>query len=239
EPFDQALLLASAPEPLVLGITRAGSGWQLSQASAHASQPLATLESAEPAWLSACTDGARALFALGDGQRVQLGSFTPGARDVRLWSVQTAEVVQAIDPEQPQLDRVRVLCGTQAALLLVRERDRRLSALICRDREQSCHKLTLASDVSQFSALLGAHDVLIAYAGRDRPQVRVRSLDLAQLKLSAERVPAACWSKSGLCARPSLARLGERVVLAAPEGTDLLLLESADEGQSWSTPPVL
>jgi hypothetical protein len=83
------------------------------------------------------------------------------------------------------------------------------------------------------------HGALVAYAGATTAQVRVRSIDLMQSTLGPERVPAACWSKSGLCARPTLARVGSRIMLFAPEKTDLVALESADEGESFSTPPVL
>jgi hypothetical protein len=80
---------------------------------------------------------------------------------------------------------------------------------------------------------------LIAYAGRDNAQVRIRSLDVARRKLGAERIPAACWSNGGLCARSSLARLGHRILLVAPEKTDLLALESGDEGATWTAPSIL
>jgi hypothetical protein len=36
-----------------------------------------------------------------------------------------------------------------------------------------------------------------------------------------------------MCGVPVLARLGSRIVLGAREGTDLLALESPDEGATW------
>jgi hypothetical protein len=156
-----------------------------------------------------------------------------------VWSTQLVSIEQAIDRDDAQHDRVRTLCGAQGVLVVLREADDRLSALTCRDGDSACRKLSLASEVNQFSALLGERGALFAYAGKERAQVRVRSLDLATLKLGPERIPAACWSKSGLCTSPRLARVGARVVLTAPDKTDLLVLESADEGASWSAPSVL
>ena len=76
-------------------------------------------------------------------------------------------------------------------------------------------------------------------ASQGAPQIRVRSIELEPARLAPERVPAACWTAQGLCARPTLARLGRRIVLVAPEKSDLRALESPDEGESWSPVPVL
>jgi hypothetical protein len=50
-----------------------------------------------------------------------------------------------------------------------------------------------------------------------------------------EQVPAVCWTDArGLCSTPTLASIGERVLLGAREGTDLRVLESADAGLTWA-----
>jgi hypothetical protein len=148
-------------------------------------------------------------------------------------------IEQGVDRERPNRDRAITVCKAQGALVVVREVNDQLSAIVCRDLDAPCQKLQLASEVEHFSVLANERGALIAYAGKAAAQVRVRSIDSERGTLGPERIPAACWSKTGLCSTPTLARVGRRIVLAAPEQTDLLMLESADEGESFSAPPVL
>jgi hypothetical protein len=238
EQVDEALLLSSLRGPVVLGMSRVDLSWQLAQLSANASEPLAQISGDGPTWLSGCADEGRTAFAFGDDERLIVGARAV-AGDVHLWSTQPTSLTHVIDRDDPQRDRVHTLCSAHGVLVVMREADDRLSALFCRDSEPSCRELMIAPEVDSFTALLTARGALFAYASQEQAQVRVRGLDFTSLKLSAERVPAGCWSKSGLCSRPVLARLGSRVVLAAPDKTDLLLLESADEGATWTAPPVL
>ena len=88
--------------------------------------------------------------------------------------------------------------------------------------------------------LAGPEHVLLAQAGDgEHPQIFVSQLDLASLRASKPWAPAACWAGSrGQCGPPHLARLGNRIVLAGHAGTDLSVLESADEGRTWTPAPV-
>jgi hypothetical protein len=146
---------------------------------------------------------------------------------------------QVIDSEHPDRDRVALVCKQQGALLIAHDADDRLSAIACSEASGTCHKHHVASDVTHFSLLATGRGALIAYAGRDAAQVRVRAFDGAREALGPEHIPAACWSKRGMCGKPTLARLGRRILLVAPEKTDLLALESTDEGATWTAPPVL
>lgn len=234
---DDALLLDSPHGPAVLAVAREESAWKLEKIEANSAESLGEITGDGPVWLSGCADRQRTAFAFGDDERVVIGSRAHAG--LHVWSTQRAAIERAIDRDDAQRDRVRTLCSAQGVLVVLREADDRLSLLSCRDQETSCRKLSLAPEVEHFSALLGERAALFAYAGKARAQVRVRSLDLATLKLGPERIPAACWSQSGLCTRPSLARVGSRIVLATADKTDLLVLESADEGATWSAPPVL
>jgi hypothetical protein len=75
----------------------------------------------------------------------------------------------------------------------------------------------------------------VAFAGaKNTAQIRLQTLDVRGQLLGTERVPAACWApRGGLCGTPTLQRVGQRLLLGAREGTDLMLLESADLGESW------
>jgi hypothetical protein len=65
--------------------------------------------------------------------------------------------------------------------------------------------------------------------------VRVARVEPGGARVSAARVPAACWDDdTGLCGAPELAARNGRFVLVTREGTDLRVLESLDGGASWS-----
>jgi hypothetical protein len=238
--LDQGIVLAVAGEPLVLGVQRSASGARLLQVGADASTPLAEL-GAGASWLTGCADGQRAGFAFGNGQRMLIGELVPAADGLRprLWEEVAFGVENVIDPEAAQRDRVLRLCTPQAALVLARDASDQLTALVCRRSEPRCQQLRLASGVNAFSAVPTAHGALVAYAGEGAPQIRVRAIELEGARLGPERVPAPCWTNRGMCTRPRLARLGRRIVLVAPERTDLRALESPDDGESWSAVPAL
>jgi hypothetical protein len=238
--LDDALVLATNDGPLVLGITRAVDRAQLLHVRARASTPLAELAGTEPVWLAACAEDRRVTFAFGAAGQLRIGMLESASKEGgRSWAELTLPVTQVIDGERRDRDRVALVCKQQGALLIAHEADDRLTAIACDESAQQCRKLHIASEVAHFSTIATSRGALIAYAGAQAAQVRVRTFDSARVALGPERIPSACWSKRGLCAKPSLARVGARIVLVAPEKTDLLALESADDGETWSTPPTL
>jgi hypothetical protein len=191
-------------------------------------------------WLAACAADRRVTFAFGAAGQARIGALVPASSErVRSWAELALPMRQVIDGEYPDRDRVALVCKQQDALLIAHGADDRLTAVACSEPAQHCRKLHIASDVVRFSVVATSRGALIAYAGAQAAQVRVRSFDSTQVALGPERIPGACWSKRGMCSKPALARLGGRILLVAPEKTDLLALESADEGETWSTPPVL
>ena len=52
---------------------------------------------------------------------------------------------------------------------------------------------------------------------------------------TATTVPGPCWERwGGMCGEPTFSRAGDRLVLAARSGADLMALESSDAGRGWS-----
>jgi hypothetical protein len=238
--LDDALVLPTSDGPLVLGVTHAAGRAQLLHVSARSSTMLGELPGPEPVWLAACAADQRVTFAFGAAGQARIGTLVPASKaGSRTWAELALPMRQVIDSEHPDRDRVALVCKQQGALLIAHDADDRLSAIACSESAQNCRTLHIASDVARFSVVATRSGALIAYAGAQAAQVRVRAFDGTRVAFGPERIPGACWSKRGMCAKPALARLGGRILLVAPEKTDLLALESADEGETWSTPPVL
>jgi hypothetical protein len=119
-------------------------------------------------------------------------------------------------------------------MVLLRDAKDTLRAVVC-EPGQPCSVSALASAVQGFAFELHDDQLLLAYAGvQNVAQIRLLTLDTQARVSVPERVPAACWApRGGLCGTPVLARVGQRLLLGAREGTDLMLLESPDDGASW------
>ncbi len=216
-----------------------GTQGTLSLVQAEPREPLAVFAGPTAPWVAACGEQNGLGYVAGDGSAVVLGRVAErGVRRFAPIALATREVIHEHDP---RLDRVVRLCREQGALSVVHTSDNDLIAVWCKDSESTCHALNVAKGVRSFAALSSEHGALIAFSGdTDTPQIFVRSLDVSQGTLSGERIPGTCWASSrGMCGPPILERLGARVVLGARQGTDLILLESADEGVTWTTPSVL
>jgi hypothetical protein len=110
-----------------------------------------------------------------------------------------------------------------------------LWTVFCPLQGDSCEVQRVASGIDRHAALQTEDSILFAYAGAaEAPQIYTRSVDLRGVPTSPQQTPSTCWlPRSGMCGAPTLARLGQRVVLAARDGTDLAALESPDLGHSW------
>jgi hypothetical protein len=241
-PVDQALVLPSERHAVVLGLTRGKGHVQLAQLGADAALPIASLKTHGDFWLTGCARDGRVAFAFGDGSSLRAGELARSASGLapQLWDELTLSSRRQIDPEEAGRDGIVTLCTRDGTLVLVRDAADELRAFACRRQDVRCLPISIAAHVRHFSALATSRGVLVAYAGEATPQVRIRQIDTGSAAIGAEVIPAACWSSGkGMCGRPVLARLGTRILLVAPEKTDLNALESADEGQSWRPPPTL
>jgi hypothetical protein len=210
----------------------------LTQLQPEGPRPLASFASAEAPWVVACARGDGLDFATGTKGELRIGRVRGAA--TTLWdavALPTSAVVHASDVEK---DAVRLSCADERAFALVRDAQHALTALVCSEGTSACRSKQLAVGAHAMTLLAVPGHMLVAHAGDDEhPQVLLTRLKLTDLGSKPSRAPAACWAGSrGLCGPPHLARLGTRVILAGHDDTDLSLLESADEGLTWTAPPV-
>jgi hypothetical protein len=224
------LLLARAGGPRVLMVARSEDEMTLSELTPDALTPITSLAGAGAPWLVACQDGESIQLAFGHEHalvvRQNEAQFEPLA----------VELASVVDLQDAAYDRVRPVCGAGATLrTLVHEKGGRLALVSCTPGEAKCKSEPVASDVHGFAALVHNERLIVAYSGAgESSQVRVRSMSLVQPDAAEEQIPAVCWSDArGLCSMPTLALVGERVLLGAREGTDLRVLESGDAGLTW------
>lgn len=229
------LLLAREGGPLVLLAGRDASGMTLSELTPDAAHTLGTLPGEGKAWVNGCVDGTTVQLAYGHDHALAFARRADGA-PLERWESLPIELRDVIDQRDPAYDRVRPLCGAgDVVRTLVHDKRERVSLVTCKAGEPRCTQEPVAADVHGFAALVDGARLIVAYAGAgDAGQVRVRSMSLSAADAAEEQVPAICWSDArGLCGPPTLALLGERVLLGAREGTDLRVLESADSGLNW------
>jgi hypothetical protein len=206
----------------------------LSRIEPRALTPLAELEGEGAGWVVGCAREGAVDMVFGNDTQLMLGrlpSEAPPQLSAAL-ALATRHVVHDTDPAR---DAIQPLCGPQSVIALVRDAEERLLAVHCPLAESACASHVVAEGVHSFSALAIEGGALVAFAGLgEMAQIRVRSLDERARPVGGERVPAACWSPAGgMCGAPLLTRIGERIVLGAREGADVLALESADGGQRW------
>ena len=229
------LLLSLAGEPVVLMAQASAQKTQLSRVLPDAVNVLAELPGEGKAWATGCADEDALTLAFGHEHALVLASLS---RDGSFTSHEpvSVELLDVLSERDVARDRAVVLCGMHAGQsLVVQDKRDRLLLVSCTAETPRCRVEPLAASVRSFAVLARADRLILAYAGDgENSQIRVRSLLLASPGSAEERVPAVCWSDAkGLCGAPVLARVGERAILGAREGTDLRVLESADDGQSW------
>lgn len=206
--------------------------------SESGAQPLASFANDRVPWATACAHNDALYYAAGDGSSLVIGKVR--GQVVRTWEPVPFASEHAIDERDPRRDKAIVACHAAGAVTVVSAADGALKAIQCTEESATCRVHTVAPKAQSKAVLPTPSGLLVAYSESvERPQIFVRRLDVARSALYEPVVPAACWEGGrGLCGEPLLAQLGGRVVLGASEGAELLLLESADEGASWSAPPV-
>jgi hypothetical protein len=196
---------------------------------------LAQLPPGKYGWIvgTACPDGAS--FTFGSDNLLALGAITSDGQ-LSMRAPLPLALDQVVHDSDPAHDRVHNLCAAQGHLFaLARDPRDNLLAIGCQ-ADVACESRAVASGVRTFAALsLDEQATLVAYAGsKNLAQLRLQTLGPNGERRAAERVPSACWAPSGgMCGTPVLGRVGSRILLGAREGTDLMVLESADRGVSW------
>ncbi|HEY6879049.1 MAG TPA: hypothetical protein VI299_13575 [Polyangiales bacterium] len=221
-------LLLSRPEgPRVLLAARTDEALTLSELTPDALTTIATLPGAGAPWAVACQQGETVQLAFGHEHALVV------RRGEEQFAPVPVELHEVIDARDAAYDRVRPLCESGGTL--VHDARDRLLLISCEAGTPQCKSELVAADVHGFAALVHNERLIVAYAGvGESSQVRVRSISMRGNDAAEEQVPAVCWSDSrGLCGTPTLARVGERILLGAREGTDLRVLESGDAGLTW------
>jgi hypothetical protein len=225
-----------AGEPWVLAVRAGASATELVRLTPQGVQVLAQQAAGDGAWLTgaACDGGA----SFGFGNRSVLALGTIGADGTLVLRAPLSLSLDAVVHDSDAAhDRVRSVCTRAGGpLALVRDAKDNLLAISCEgDPAAACQSRVVAGGVQTFAALALEGQVLVAYAGaKNMAQLRVQRLAEGGESRGPERVPAPCWAPAGgLCGTPLLEQVGARILLGAREGTDVLVLESADQGQSW------
>ena len=230
----EPLLLALQGEPRVLLARHADQGVSLVELTSEAQRPLAALTGQGAAWLTGCSDDTSLRVAFGHDEGMVLVALRDGALTVS--SPVTLPLRDVIDAHAAARDRVVAVCGQDTRMrAVVHDRRDRLWSVACPAEGGACALEPVASRVRSFAVRAHAGRLVVAYAGDGTAsQIRVRSLALDVPTPGEEQVPAVCWSDArGLCGPPLLAEAGRRLLLAALEGGDLRVLESADAGRTW------
>jgi len=207
-----------------------------SHAASAVAAPLALGHVAgDGAWLTACETDQATTIAFGTAQQLALTRVARGGEAQTLLSAFAVELGEPLGVDDPDRDRVRVLCdaNSQTVVLVVESAKGSLSVTQC-DAERCSAATELATRVMSFDAVRLGERTLIAYSRLGAPQLSLVRLDArGQVDTPAHTV-AACWDpQGGMCGQPTLTYDSGRLLLCARDGSDLLALESEDAGGSW------
>ena len=230
-----ALLLELAGQPNALFVEARPEGTELVRVTHERVQSQATLPAGAEPWLVSTACRGDFSLTFGNDKTLALASLAADGA-LYVWPAQPIGMHKVVDERDPAHDRVRNLCVPRGrAFAVLRDDKEGLIALECDRESKVCRSHTIANGVYSFAAITVGERILVAYAGaRNMAQLRVQTLDARGQTRLAERIPAACWAPSGgLCGTPLLERVGSRLLLGAREGTDMLMLESPDDGASW------
>jgi hypothetical protein len=234
----EPLLLTLEGEPVALLASTGEQKATLSRLTPELAAPLLELPGDGKAWVTGCARASSLWLAFGHEHGLVLAELARDGSVTRHEAV-SVELHDVLAERDAARDRVVPLCGVAGSegklRAVVHDRRDRLLLVSCTAEAAACKVESMAASVRSFAVLARGERLIVAYAGDgENSQIRVRSVALAAPQNAEERVPAVCWSDAkGLCGAPVLARLGERAILAAREGTDMRVLESADEGLTW------
>jgi hypothetical protein len=223
-------------EPWVLAVRGGEQATELVRLTPEGVQVLAQQPPGAGAWLvgTACASGVS--FGFGNRSALVLGGIGPDGK-LALHPALPLALEQVVHDGDAAHDRVRSVCSRKDGLFaLARDAKDNLLAVSCAaDPAAACQSRVVAGGVQTFAALALEGQVLVSYAGaKNLAQLRVQTLAPDGASRGPERAPAPCWAPAGgLCGTPLLEQVGSRVLLGAREGTDLMVLESADQGASW------
>jgi hypothetical protein len=185
------------------------------------------------AWLAACEGLGGDVILFGTESALAITRVASDGIAVPLLATTPMAVGMPVHAEDPAQDRMRMLCSADQAIFLFNDVKGGLRALRC-DAHTCQEGPLLAHDVDTFDAAAAGAHVLVAYTRKREPQLAVIRLSTNLQRSGSPQVPAACWDPAGgMCGQPTLVADSGRLLLCARDGTDLLAIESDDEGKSW------
>ena len=202
-------------------------------AEGAAERVIGSLKTSDGPWAAYCADGQRAGLAFGTTSELVVSELEQGA--TKSWPSLALALGNVLHERDPVRDRVSVLCLPTATITFARSSDDKLWQISCGRDSATCTNSVVAERVTSFATLDTGSSLLLAYAGSDeQAQIRLQRFDRAGKPLGKAQIPSPCWDpRGGMCDQPRLHKLGARIVLSARDGTDLLALESPDDGLSW------
>ncbi len=184
----------------------------------------------------ACGSGAARFLGVGSDSGLRLFR-SDGTAGVSELGMLEARIETPLHPDNPALDRLRLLCTEDALRVFLLDADATLSVSVCDAKRGCVAKRKLAARVAAFSLTSTDNVALVAFSGvAPAREIRILRLDARGQALGPALPAAACWEPaSGMCGVPKLLRDGPRVLLTARDGGDLLAIESNDAGQHFTT----
>lgn len=222
-------------EPWVLAVRSGERATELVRLTPQGVQVLAQQAPDAGAWIVGTPCAGGVSFGFGNRSTLVLGAIAADGK-LALHPALPLALEAVVHDADAANDRVRSVCRTDGLLALARDAKDNLRAVSCAaDPAVPCQSRIVAGGVQTFAALVLEDQVLVAYAGaKNLAQLRLQTLAPDGTSRGPERAPAPCWAPSGgLCGTPLLEQVGARVLLGVREGTDLMVLESADQGASW------
>ncbi len=187
----------------------------------------------EHPWTLACSTDNGHMIAYGSSSELRVLRLDVSGEIIPL--LQHTDVIEhALHADNPALDRVQLLCHGDLVQLIWSNAKHELWNSVC-ERTGCTAPVRLVDRVTRFAAMFAPARGLVAF-GNPADEIRVLRLDAQGNPLGKAYTPAACFEpRSGMCGTPALISAGERVLLAARDHTDLLVLESTDGGKSFVT----
>lgn len=190
----------------------------------------------EGAWLLACDAGDASWIAAGTSTHGRLIRL-PDAGAPFVSPPFAIAAGRPLDASDPASDRARLVCERDLAHLVLRRADRDAGVLVACDARRCGAPAEIARRVERLDAVRGARHTLVAWSGdHERPLIRIARFDHRGQAVGEPLIPAACWEPDGgFCHQPYLAAGPGRIVLAARDSTDVLVIETTDDGAQWKT----
>lgn len=197
---------------------------------------IASLRANGEAWAQSCPEGSETSeghFAFGTESELIMATLS--ARGIIPMKPEALPLGPVLHARDASRDRVQMLCAPNVTWTLASTLDDQLYAFVCEAGASECRKQRLAEHVTGYAAIDSGRSILLAFAGAgDSAQVQLQRFTYSGEPQGKPQQPSSCWApRGGLCEQPYLHKLGARILLSAREHTDLLALESDDDGLTW------